>query len=370
MNRASKNFAILLAACMIMSLAGCSKDIKDDTNVPHDTSATSAGETDASVSVTGAAKKQTKTKAKGSLNMLSGNYDVTKNAVGKRPVAIMVNNVDASMPQYGIYNADILVECPVEGGITRLMAMFGDYTKVPDVCSVRSCRYYYALLANSFDAVYLHWGIDKKIAQGMLDKLKIDHIDGNVNETLFKRDPDRLNNYDLEHTGYCDGSLIPEQIKNAGIRTNLREENKTPIFFFNSEFAKTSTVKCNRLQVDFSDSYSSLFKYDSKNKIYKKFRNGGKHMDAKKNKQLDYTNIFVLESKSIKIANQNNGLLKVDWSGGNGYYATGGTIRKIKWKKDSELGKIVFTNKDGSLLKVNTGKSYICLTKSKTMSYQ
>ena len=58
-----------------------------------------------------------------------------------RPVAVTVNNLEASLPQYGISGADIIMEFPVEGGITRLMALYGNYGSVPEVCSVRSCRY-------------------------------------------------------------------------------------------------------------------------------------------------------------------------------------------------------------------------------------
>ena len=43
--------------------------------------------------------------------------------LAKRPVAVMVSNIKAFLPQYGIDDADIIYELPVEGGITRLMAV-------------------------------------------------------------------------------------------------------------------------------------------------------------------------------------------------------------------------------------------------------
>ena len=86
------------------------------------------------------------------INKLTGKENLSDAAVGKRPVAIMINNLKGSLPQYGIYGADIMFEMPVEGGITRMMALYGDYTKVPNVCSVRSCRYYFPVFAHGFDA--------------------------------------------------------------------------------------------------------------------------------------------------------------------------------------------------------------------------
>ena len=79
----------------------------------------------------------------GHTNLLTGLATLTDEAVGKRPVAVMVNNTKASFPQYGIAQADIIFEVPVEGAETRFMAMYGDYTQVPKICSVRSCRMYF-----------------------------------------------------------------------------------------------------------------------------------------------------------------------------------------------------------------------------------
>lgn len=61
------------------------------------------------------------------VNLLTGVADLTDEAIGKRPVAVMVNNVTAAFPQYGIAQADIIFEIPVEGGATCFMAMYGDY---------------------------------------------------------------------------------------------------------------------------------------------------------------------------------------------------------------------------------------------------
>ena len=62
------------------------------------------------------------------LNLLTGEDTLSEEAVGKRPIAVMVNNIAPSFPQYGIAQADIIFEMPVEGNQTRFMALFGDYT--------------------------------------------------------------------------------------------------------------------------------------------------------------------------------------------------------------------------------------------------
>ena len=94
----------------------------------------------------------------GNLNPLTGLMTLSDEAVGKRPVAIVINNIKDSLPQYGIAGADIIFEMVAEAGITRLLGVWGDYTQIPDVCSVRSSRPYFVDLAAGFDALYIHVG--------------------------------------------------------------------------------------------------------------------------------------------------------------------------------------------------------------------
>lgn len=376
MFRIKSALSAVVCISLILCSASCGK--KADVEKKTETNQSSTTVTSAETKATTTKKTETtkaeeeapkETKKKENFNILTGKNDVSKSAVGKRPVAIMINNISASLPQYGIYDADVMFECPVEGGITRMMALYADYTKVPDVCSVRSCRYYFAYFASSFDAVYLHWGIDKYIAANKLETLAIDHIDGEYNSALFKRDPNRVGAYSTEHTGYCDGSEIPAQIKASGIRSELTESSNKAAFSFTDKFKKLSDEAATKVNIQFSNSYYSTFTYDEKSKTYKKQHNGSKHMDSATNKQLAYTNVIVLASNDIKVIKNDNGLLSLDWKGGYGYCFSAGTVRKITWSKESEKGRLVLKTTDGKELKINSGKTYIGVTKAKTTSY-
>ncbi len=74
------------------------------------------------------------------VNPLTGAALPEGTPAGRRPVAIMVNNSQASLPQRGVAAADAVVEMVTEGGITRLMALYADMATVPQVGSVRSAR--------------------------------------------------------------------------------------------------------------------------------------------------------------------------------------------------------------------------------------
>lgn len=294
-------------------------------------------------------------------NRLTGLDDLSEEAKGKRPVAVMINNIRASLPQYGISDADLMFECLVEGGITRMMAVWADYTKVPTVCSVRSCRYYFPIFAHGLDAVYFCFGSNPTLGTPTLKKLKIDYFNGseNYDELIFGRDPNRLGRYSKEHTGIVKGANIPALFEKYNIRTDYREGKDRYIFKFRNADGTVPCSKqaCQKLTLNFSPSYYSTFTYDANAKKYLKQHSGKPHMDTASGKQLSYTNVFVLET-TVKLYGSGP-LVQIDWKGGTGYYISGGAVKPITWTKKNEAAAIVIKDANGKNVTVNKGNSYI-----------
>ena len=299
-------------------------------------------------------------------NLLTGVGDLSEGAIGKRPVAVMVNNVQKAMPQYGVSQADLIFEIPVEGDATRFMALYGDYTKVPQVCPIRSCRYYFPALSQGFDAFYVNWGIDDTIAD-YLQALDLDQIEGITNTGgLFGRDQEKLNQgYALEHTGFFDGTRLVSYIESKGLRTDLKEEKKGAAFLFNGmdEQLKPEGSDCTQVDVQFG-AQSSTFTYDAEKKVYLKQINGTPQTDAKTGEQLAFTNVLVLETE-ISVRDE-VGHKQIDWDGGanaKGYYISNGGVQEIRWSKDenNEESYLRFFDLSGKEIKINRGKSYIAL---------
>lgn len=291
------------------------------------------------------------------INPLTGESGFNDNAVGKRPVAVMVNNIVASLPQYGIGNADIIYELPVESGITRLMAVYADYTNIGDVCSVRSCRYYYPIISLGMDAIYCHWGTDQTIALETLNRTGIDHLDGGNEESVFFRDEEREKKYNKEHTGYMKGSALPELIQRKGFRTDINEQNSKGAFVFAETERIPSEMTANKVVVNFSRSYFSTFEYDQNTCEYLKFHSGNPHIDEKTNEQLAFDNVFVLQTNIAAL--EDGYLMGVGLEGGTGYYFSKGGAEHISWSKNGEDQPIKVFSADGTELNVNIGESYI-----------
>ncbi len=301
------------------------------------------------------------------MNLLTGLPTLSEEAIGKRPVAVMVNNVDAALPQYGISAADVIFEIPVEGDLTRLMALYGDYTQIPDVCSIRSCRYYYPILSSGFDAIYVHWGIDPTIATKTVNNMGLDHFDGDWygDGAYFGRDQNRLNSgYAWEHTGVFHGKNLSELLESTDTRTDLKEDKLDTAFNFVAMDNTTAPAgeTANSVRVDFGANYST-FRYDEKTHTYLKNYKDSAHMDAETNEQLAFENVIVLETE-ISIRDK-KGRKNIDWQGGedsSGYYISEGKMQKITWSKADEYSPLKFFDEGGAELQINRGKSYIAFT--------
>lgn len=350
------HFKYQRAVCALLSvflLTGCGGEAID--SAPQSTSATTAATTTTQATTTTTAPPVT-----GMFNPLTGEAGYSEDAVGKRPVAVMVNNLKAALPQYGVADADIIYEIPVEGGITRLLAVYADYTAMPEICSVRSCRYYYALLAHSMDAIYCHWGSDQTIAMDTLNRLNLDRMDGggSANGVIYFRDHERAKKYASEHTGYLKGSEVAGAIDSYGFRTEWKYDG---LFEFLSPDSpqQPDGAACTTINLPFSESYYSTFTYDAATKTYLKQHSGKPHMDSRADTQLAFTNLLVLQTPVHTRAD--GYLMDVGLDGGTGYYVSNGAAQEIIWKKTSEDAKIELYDKSGEALSINAGKNYIGL---------
>ena len=64
------------------------------------------------------------------VNPLTGIKNMDPEIANNRPVAITINNISVAQPvQTGLTEAEIVYETEVEGGITRLVAVFQDISK-------------------------------------------------------------------------------------------------------------------------------------------------------------------------------------------------------------------------------------------------
>ena len=274
----------------------------------------------------------------------------------------MINNNKVSYPQESISKADIVYECDMEGGVTRLMALFSDWSELGNVGSMRSARNYFIDLAMSHDAIYVHAGGSPSAYTSIADS-GIDNIDGvnmhTIPDDTFWRDKDRIRECGYEHSMLTSG----EKLYTAVTKLKYRTEHKSSFssgYSFKSEFSEPVGGKlAESITLVHSNYITVEFVYDVKASRYLKRSFGASHMDGSNGEQLAFENVVVL-FVSEKVVDD-EGRLDLDLIGnGKGYYLSGGKVLDIEWSRSLE-GTLFTLTESGETLTLNPGKTHITL---------
>ncbi len=294
------------------------------------------------------------------VNPLTG-LEATEELSGMRPVAVMINNLKASMPQEGISYADVIYECIVEGAQTRLLALCLDYTKVPVFGSVRSSREYFLDLAANHDAIYVHAGGSDE-AYKQIKSRRVSNLDG-VNMYLpdtFYRDEERRKVMAYEHTLMTSGEKIKSGIEYKKYRTELKDGFASPFTF--TEFNEVRVPEgedAKYLSFKYSSAYNPYYIYNEENCVYERYQFDASHVDNTTGEQLAFENVIVIYCPTYN-TNDKYGHYNVNCVGeGEGYYISMGKAESIKWKKPAADTPVSFFTDSGDELVINRGRTFV-----------
>lgn len=334
-----KVISLLMAVVICMSFAACSK--KEEVKKEEPT--TTAAETTTAAKI---------------LNPLTGESGFDKSKLNQKPVAVMINNISiAQKVQTGVGDADMVFETLAEGGITRLMTVYADVSKVDQIGSVRSARISYAQLAAGLDAYYIHCGADNKYCSSSYRKsIGVQSLDlGSNASSIGKRISNGLAS---EHTLYTYGESVASLIKD---KDNKIKDSAKGVYKFNDEEnPETFENSAKNIAVKFSSAQVTHLRYNSEDKKYIRGNSSANLVDYKTGGKEKFKNVLVLFTN---VHNLSDGYhVQTDFGSGEGYYFSEGSYKSIKWEKKGETSPLKFFNTDGSDLKLNAGNSYICLT--------
>lgn len=127
---------------------------------------------------------------------------ITEDVANTRPIAVTIPNESSAIPHYSIAEASILYEANVEGRMTRMMAIYEDWTNLEKIGNIRSLRTYFGYWSFEWDAFLVHYGgpfyINDLIAQETTQ-----NINGITGEDYpaFYRSTDRKDPHNVYTTG-------------------------------------------------------------------------------------------------------------------------------------------------------------------------
>ena len=292
-------------------------------------------------------------------NFLTGISDLSPDKINNRPVAIMIDNdsVAQKNAQAGVQAADIVYETEVEGGITRLMAVFADVNKAVQIGDIRSARVQFLELATGHNAIYVHHGRDETYCGPLMSTLKTDNFVVGTNNCGWRHTYGNATNW---QNLYTTGEKLYKSLTDN--KWKLTQDSSKPWQNFVTDTITLSGGTANKATVAFSGSSTSYFTYDAASSEYIKTSRHATNKDIVTGEAYNFKNVFILKTSMTHYPNGVH--RKISFDSGSGYYLVNGTYEEIDWKKGDAKDPLVFTKKDGTSLSVQAGNSWVCFAKT------
>lgn len=271
----------------------------------------------------------------------------------ERPIAVMIDNHKGAMPQAGLNEAYAVYEIIVEGGETRLMALFKG-KDLDKVGPVRSSRHYFLDYALENDAIYVHFGFSPQ-AKNDIAKLGVNNINGIYeSSTSFWRVKDKY----APHNAVTSTEKILEIAKKDGYSVTSNKESV--LNYVADPVELESDIDASTVTIPYSESNTVRYEYDEEEKNYTRYSRDIKQVDWDTKETVKVKNIIITFCKNTRL---NDGENKDRQTIDNvktldGYYITNGKAIKITCEKTSRSGQTVYKDLNGKEIEVNDGNTF------------
>ena len=271
-----------------------------------------------------------------------------------RPIAVMIDNHNQAWPQAGLNQAYMVYEIIVEGGETRLMALFKGVT-VDKIGPVRSSRHYFIDYAMENDAIYAHYGWSPQ-AESDIKKYSINNLNGITESTsTFWRVKDKS----APHNAVTSTEAILKAAKSKGYKTT--SDKKSVLNYVTDEVKLEDGIIANSVTIPHSTLQKVKYVYDETNQVYKRYARNKAQTDWDTGNAVTTKNIIITFCDNYTLTDSENkgrqGIKNIGTF--DGYYITNGKAIKIKCTKNTRDQQTKYEDLEGNEIKVNDGNTWV-----------
>ena len=272
----------------------------------------------------------------------------------ERPFAVMIDNHKDAWPQAGLQKAYMAYEIVVEGGETRLMALFKG-VDLDKIGPVRSARHYFIDYAMENDAIYVHFGQSPQ-AQSDINKYSINDINGiSEDGTTFWRVKDKVQ----PHNAVTSTERLKKSAESKKYRMTSKEQSV--LNYVTDEVNLTDGLDAESITIPHSQLQTVKYVYDKDKKVYKRYARNVEQKDWDTKDTVTTKNIIITFCDNYTLTDEENkgrqGLKNIGTF--DGYYITNGKAIKIKCTKQSREDKTEYKDLQGNEIKVNDGNTFV-----------
>ena len=292
-----------------------------------------------------------------------------------RTFMVSVGNTPDALPHHGFSQADIVFEMFVNDYCTRMLALFTDISQVPAVGSIRSLRYPFIDLAQSYDGIVCYAGGSNHVINDLYAS-GVDNIFVEGGGTgYYYRDKDRQNNgYYFEHTLFLKGAETVQYAAEDRGYTVTPNPDKTYDFHFAEDGTPVDGENAGYIRILLTlgrNVKDSNMRYDEElgKYVWSQYGENRIMVDGNNDETVAFENVFIIVTT---VVNDADGYHIPDILGsGEGYYANGGKIVAVQWHRETDDDPFTFTLADGTPVVQGIGNSYIAVAPTQsTIIYQ
>ena len=263
--------------------------------------------------------------------------------------------MNPDLPIYGISDADIICEFPVENNGTRWCVFVSETENLWKIGSVSPTKGYISNVIKYFSSVCVSNGTDDRKSYTSSD-ITGQHLDLSVGDYQYSEFVANI---------YTNRELVEKGLLDLCIDRNKLTPPSLPFDFTaidSNEIHLQNTAT--EISINQGTSTESKIRYNSETEKYEIHRNHTAVVDKINNKLVDFKNCFILFADSVTYDNSEYSQMIMDTIGiGQGYYFTNGTYQEITWSGSVE-GTLIFYTAEGQKLTVNRGESFISFVKA------
>jgi len=271
-----------------------------------------------------------------------------------RPIAVMIDNHTGAWPQAGLNMAYLVYEIVVEGGETRLMALFKGQD-IDKIGPVRSSRHYFLDYALENDAIYTHFGWSPQ-AESDIKSLSVNNINGiTESSSSFWRAKGKSS----PHNVVTSTEKLLQIAERKGYRTTSEQESV--LNYTVEEVELEEGISATTVTIPHSTSQKVQYKYNEETKKYTRYARNKLQSEwytgeevATKNIIITFCNNYTLQDKENK---GRQGLYNIGEF--KGYYITNGKAIEITCIKSTRTSQTVYKDLNGNEINVNDGNTFI-----------
>ncbi len=267
------------------------------------------------------------------------------------PRAVIVENHPDARPVSGMSDASLVIESPVEGGITRFLAFFDATTTLDEVGPVRSARPYFVDWVNGWNASFFHVGG----SPDALDLIKAldDFVD--VNEFAYGNSFWRDSRRYAPHNTYTDRDRMDAVLE----RKNATTTRAVEAWHFIDAASSTERGVVNAISVPYGGSFSVTWAYDDERGVYVRSQAGRPQTD-RDGSPIEAENVIVIKTEEQVLDSVGRLRIRTTGSGEALGYRDGQKFI-LRWNR-SPGQPMRFEGNDGSEFLFTRGRTWIHVT--------